>query len=70
VAAYCRRYMHVLLTTTDVALLVQLVSTAFELKSNPLTASRDGQPLAMLLNCVLRFCIECVIWEGTEDRTR
>jgi len=52
------RYMHVAMTVIDSALFVQLVMTAFDLKRDPLNASRFEQPLGMLLNCVVRFCIE------------
>ena len=50
--------MHVAMTVIDSALFVQLVMTAFDLKRDPLHASRFDQPLGMLLNCVVRFCIE------------
>jgi hypothetical protein len=44
--------------TIDVILLAQQIQHAFELKKDPLNASRVGAPLGVLLNSLLRLALE------------
>ena len=57
-----RRFMHACSAAIDVAQLVLLSVSAFELKRNPLQASRVALPISALLTGSIRFSIEIVSW--------